>query len=188
MSITRSIINITSTNTHFFTGFSINTWIIIFIFAIFGIVILPVVFAGALKTIRSYSNESDDNINSERTETGPLYETEATNPHAAALPNIVSRLHVHPLATERYVAHTSTSNVENVLYSLQQHSTIPYTFDVDKNLTNENDADHNSDISSTHSLETSLNRVYEAPYVNHYQPLSISFDRVPHVYDECCVE
>lgn len=148
--------------------------------------------AVALKTIRPDPNESVDNTNTERTETDPPYETindtVVTNPHAPALPNIVSRLFVHPFDTERCFAHTSSSNVENVLYSLQAHSTIPDTLNVDKNLNIENTADSYSDISNTYSEESSLDLVYEAPYVNHYQPLSINCERVPQVYDECCVE
>lgn len=176
----------------FFTGFSIYTWIITFISAIFGLLILAVVVAVALKTIRPHSNESVDNTNTERTETDPPYETindtVVTNPHAPALPNIVSRLHVHPLDTERCFAHTSSSNVENVLHSLQAHSTIPDTLNVDKNVNNEKNADSYSDISSTYSEEASLDLVYEAPYINHYQPLGRRLERVPHVYDECFLD
>lgn len=160
-------------------------------FAIFGIVILPVVFAGALKTIRAYPNESVDNINIERTETNPAYETindtEVTNTHAAALSSlniIVSSLQVQPLGMERYSGRSQTMNIQNVMYSLESPSTIPNTLNFDKNLNNENNADSNSDLSSTYNVETSLDLVYEAPYVNHYQPLGRNLERVPHVYDE----
>ncbi|CAG2255081.1 unnamed protein product [Mytilus edulis] len=177
--------NTTNTYTQKTRGFSIHTWIIIFISAIFGLLILAVVVAVVLKTIRPHPNESVDNTNTERTETDPPYETindtVVTNPHAPALPNIVSRLYVHPLHTERCFAHTSSSNVENVLYSLQAHSTIPDTLNVDKNLNNENNADSYSDISSTYSEEASLDLVYEAPYINHYQPLGRRLERVPHL-------
>ncbi|CAC5386758.1 unnamed protein product [Mytilus coruscus] len=150
---------------------------------------IQVVIVGIFKTIRSYLNESDNNMNTERA-TEFLYETindtAITNPLAASSARSnVSILQLHTAGRERFPVHSSATNTQDICNALQSPLKTQDAFCGNNTLHNKNDTDSNTDISSTHSLGTSLGFVYEMPYENHYHPLGRTCERVSHLYDEC---